>query len=855
MKSLRLLLAVLFLVSLAGGVQAFEKTVLIEYFSNDACGPCAGQHEPIVNMLEDYTRDEIAFITYHVSWPSPSDPYYQNNISENNNRRLYYGVNAVPWFEADGLINDNPLNGVLPWAVDRIGIYTPYEITISDLEPNGDQLPVTATLTCAEETPANMRFNLVMMDKHQVYPPGPNGIEDYRMNMLDMAFGADGQTFTSEGGNEELTFEYTFTIPDNETIGNIAMLAYVQNYSTSEIMQSRYRSTPEVNISGTVVHDVTGDPLWGAIVRLDGDPEMQRMTDEDGEFNFQGLGEGEHWFQVIMTDYITLETDPQFFPYGNHEVTLELTNTHEDVDMVGNVPSPDGYATGPYVSGGLAYVAAGLGGLIVADVSDPASPETLGSVDLDGTCYDVVVAGDYAYVASSVGLHVVDVSSPSNPSLAASLDVGGDSRGVVNAGDYVYMAASGAGLVVVDASNPTNPSLAASLDSPGFARDVDVDGDYAYLADGATGMSAFDISTPTSPTLAGQADSPGYGYGMKATGGYAYLADDTQGFRIYDVSDPSQPTEIGSYVGDARAKRIDVAGAFAFVAQEQAGFRVYNVANPNNIQETGFSQTPGSSIGVMIDGNFGYVADEGNLLVFDVTDAIGGGGPVVFNLEGVQTEIPAAGGQLVYNAALEYNLPNPTPGVAYWGMVTGPGGDTVGPVIFQPFTAVPGMDVSVEVTHMVPGFAPAGTYTYTGHLGFFPNSLIDDSFPFNKAGANTDAALPEQGWTASGGFSELAGAGEQEVVTLPEKFELANVYPNPFNPATTVQVNLPEAAELHVAVFNVMGRQVAELADGELNAGRHTFTFDASALASGLYFVRATVPGRLDVTRKIMLVR
>jgi len=56
-------------------------------------------------------------------------------------------------------------------------------------------------------------------------------------------------------------------------------------------------------------------------------------------------------------------------------------------------------------------------------------------------------------------------------------------------------------------------------------------------------------------------------------------------------------------------------------------------------------------------------------------------------------------------------------------------------------------------------------------------------------------------------------------------------------------------------VYNLMGQQVAMLANGRMNAGTHSFTFDASDLASGLYFVRATVPDRLDKVQKIMLVR
>jgi FG-GAP-like repeat/Secretion system C-terminal sorting domain len=92
-------------------------------------------------------------------------------------------------------------------------------------------------------------------------------------------------------------------------------------------------------------------------------------------------------------------------------------------------------------------------------------------------------------------------------------------------------------------------------------------------------------------------------------------------------------------------------------------------------------------------------------------------------------------------------------------------------------------------------------------------------------------------------------------LTSPDEYSLVGLYPNPFNSMTTAQIALPEAAELNVTVYNVMGQQVATLAHGRLNAGTHSFTFDASNIASGLYFVRATVPGQLDELQKIMLVR
>jgi Arylsulfotransferase (ASST)/Secretion system C-terminal sorting domain len=89
----------------------------------------------------------------------------------------------------------------------------------------------------------------------------------------------------------------------------------------------------------------------------------------------------------------------------------------------------------------------------------------------------------------------------------------------------------------------------------------------------------------------------------------------------------------------------------------------------------------------------------------------------------------------------------------------------------------------------------------------------------------------------------------------PAAFTLLPAYPNPFNPSSTVSVNLSESAELKLGVYNVLGEQVALLADELRGAGHHEFTFNGQNLASGLYLVRASVPGQFDQVQKVMLLR
>jgi hypothetical protein len=79
-------------------------------------------------------------------------------------------------------------------------------------------------------------------------------------------------------------------------------------------------------------------------------------------------------------------------------------------------------------------------------------------------------------------------------------------------------------------------------------------------------------------------------------------------------------------------------------------------------------------------------------------------------------------------------------------------------------------------------------------------------------------------------------------------------YPNPFNPSTTIRYALPHRSQVTLTVFNTLGQQVATLVAGEVDAGFHEVTFDASGLASGVYFYRLHAGGYTQI-RKMLLVR
>lgn len=89
---------------------------------------------------------------------------------------------------------------------------------------------------------------------------------------------------------------------------------------------------------------------------------------------------------------------------------------------------------------------------------------------------------------------------------------------------------------------------------------------------------------------------------------------------------------------------------------------------------------------------------------------------------------------------------------------------------------------------------------------------------------------------------------------VPKEFSLAQNFPNPFNPSTTLQYSLPIRSFVRLEVFNILGERVATLVSGEMPAGVHEVNFDASGLSSGIYFYRFTTKS-YSATMKMILMK
>ncbi len=100
----------------------------------------------------------------------------------------------------------------------------------------------------------------------------------------------------------------------------------------------------------------------------------------------------------------------------------------------------------------------------------------------------------------------------------------------------------------------------------------------------------------------------------------------------------------------------------------------------------------------------------------------------------------------------------------------------------------------------------------------------------------------------------LTSTEESDVFELPKQIVLEQNYPNPFNPSTKITFSVPNAEQLTLKVYDMLGREVAVLANGLFNSGSHSVQFDASRFSSGIYFYTLQT-SQVSITKRMVLLK
>jgi photosystem II stability/assembly factor-like uncharacterized protein len=121
-----------------------------------------------------------------------------------------------------------------------------------------------------------------------------------------------------------------------------------------------------------------------------------------------------------------------------------------------------------------------------------------------------------------------------------------------------------------------------------------------------------------------------------------------------------------------------------------------------------------------------------------------------------------------------------------------------------------------------------------------------------------------EGWIVGAGGAILhttdggVTAVHQEIHTLPQEFSLKQCYPNPFNPSTTIEYNVPHESYIILKIYDVIGREVQTLFEGTKEAGDYSQVWNTDNIVSGVYFYRLSAKssqGNYSAERKMILIK
>lgn len=233
------------------------------------------------------------------------------------------------------------------------------------------------------------------------------------------------------------------------------------------------------------------------------------------------------------------------------------------------------------VVGSFAYIATANTGreLTILNISNPASPTLAGFYNSPGTAVGrgVSLVGNTAVLTtdnntSGTGyeLYVLNITNPAAPSLIGGLNLAAATRDVLISGNFAYIASTSNSteLQVVNISNPATPSIAGSFNTSGNtdASSLFFNTNKIYLT--TSRLEILNVTNPAAITQIGNYNSAGTPFGVFVSGNNAFLAhsQNSSQFKVVDITIPATPSLYGTADLAAQGNSVFVAGDFAFLA-------------------------------------------------------------------------------------------------------------------------------------------------------------------------------------------------------------------------------------------------------------------------------------------------
>lgn len=503
------------------------------------------------------------------------------------------------------------------------------------------------------------------------------------------------------------------------------------------------------------------------------------------------------------------------------------------------------------------------------NISNPASPQFLGQVQLPGSTvsWGITATDSLAFVvAKDSGIYSIDISNLASPRVRGLLR-----RRILPSYQPTTMAAIGTrvytafynGLLTVDATNPDTLRQRSFFATGGYAENVVVKDTIAFIASGYSGLWLVSIADPRRPKQISNINTGGYTCDVTVTDTLACIVncdlggpvpDADRGLWVINVSDLATPRALSHHIGIVKYSgtipynSISNEGNLVLITQQNrvgvdSVLEIIDLSNPRQPIRRGGLRTGYSPYYVAVEDSIAYLAtpDSGLRIVdFHNPEAPRELSHILSSAIGVAVRSPYA---YVMRESLFVvdvtNLHSPR-------------------VVGSTFTRVGNTSFRVSLSDRY-------LYWAYGLLG-----AVDVSSPTNPVQRTTFFGnSPATGVASSNRMVFLTEAFEGLLILEnnlltsvrdratnlnPASVQLFQNFPNPANPQTSIQFQLPTRQIVTLELFDILGQKIVTLLNGEFEAGLHSMRFDGSHLSSGLYFYRLNA-NKLSIAKQLFIIK
>ncbi|MBI2574134.1 MAG: hypothetical protein HYV78_01955 [Candidatus Wildermuthbacteria bacterium] len=272
------------------------------------------------------------------------------------------------------------------------------------------------------------------------------------------------------------------------------------------------------------------------------------------------------------------------------------------------------------VTGGFAFLADGIAGLRIVDVSNPAAPNHVKDIDLGGRGFNLYKTGNKLYVGvEQKYFHLADARNSGDPKLLYTerFTASYPYTGVVINNSTLYF--NGGGARIYDISNPKSPRQMNA--KPLEADSIQIQGKYLYSTIGEVGLLIYDVSNPSSPALVSRTPFPvGIPRNVSVDGRWAIgISNSPYSINLFDIADPKKPVAKKSYLYEKYPYAVTAKDGYAYVARGRDGFDILKILSGGDFELVSHVATTGYVNHVIIVGKRAYAVRDG-ADIYDITN-------------------------------------------------------------------------------------------------------------------------------------------------------------------------------------------------------------------------------------------